>query len=344
MAKPPVKKKPPAKKASRAAKDLKPGDSRASYLKKAEYKKTINFKDIIPKELSKSGGPDISRPRSTTPRPNNPIGDFLKGETQKRKLPVVVEQPKNVRGNPNMAKPSSVIKQGYTPGSASRALVPYTAPVNSGGVVRSLARVATARATGAIGAIVDPNFMNYKSDYALAQQAAADKPPKYSYAPAKLVGDKLGNRKTVNPYTTSKKKKDIKQYNTTNAETRYGMKATLEGYRKSAASAKAAVARDSYFTDVPSYKGTKKSGSYFKDVPSYTGVKPSVSTANASEFKKKNLKANQEVGKKPKSTAKAPKAPSFKGNWTGATPTEMQKRGGQRIKRPNLLSLFRGKR
>lgn len=47
------------------------------------------------------------------------------------------------------------------------------------------------------------------------------------------------------------------------------------------------------------------------------------------------------------SNASAPaiaKKPAFKGNWTGAGATEMQKRGGAKIKRPNLLSLFRKKK
>lgn len=74
----------------------------------------------------------------------------------------------------------------------------------------------------------------------------------------------------------------------------------------------------------------------------------------ASDFKKKNLAANQKAGKDaasvqpPKAattiSSAAPKKPSFKGNWTGAAATEMQKRGGAKIKRPNLLSLFRKKK
>lgn len=39
-----------------------------------------------------------------------------------------------------------------------------------------------------------------------------------------------------------------------------------------------------------------------------------------------------------------PDRPKFKGNWVGAAPTEMQKRGGAKIKRPNLLSLLRKKK
>jgi hypothetical protein len=309
MAKAPVKKKPPAKKAPakktpRPAKDVKAGDLRSQY----------TTRNLSPQQSAK----DLK------------AGDLRSSYLNRgNRLPVVVEQPKKVRGNPNMARPSSVIKQGYTPGSASRALVPYTAPVNKGSVVGSMARGA-ARAIGRaspVGALIG-----------MTTEAGpgSDKPSGKLFSPSQNRDAGKGNPKAVNPY---KKRKDVVGRNPNE-----GMGVPSA---KSAASAKIAVARDSYFTDVPSYKGTKKSGSYFKDVPSYTGVKPSASTANASEFKKKNLKANQKVGKKvmaSESTAKAPKAPSFKGNWTGATPNEMQKKGGQRIKRPNLLSLFRGKR
>jgi len=304
MAKPPVKKKPPAKKASRPAKDLKAGDLRSQY----------TTRNLSPQQSAK----DLK------------AGDLRSSYLNKgNRLPVVVKQPKKVRGNPNMARPSGVIKQGYTPGSASRALVPYTAPVNSGSVLGSVARGVT-RAIGRaspVGALIG-----------MTTEAGpdSDKPSGKLFSPSQNRAAGKGNPKTVNPY---KKRKDVVGRNPNE-----GMGVPSA---KSAASAKATVARDSYFTDVPSYKGTKKSGSYFKDVPSYKGVKPSVSTANASEFKKKNLKANQEVGKKAKAfkpTARPPKAPSFKGNWTGATPTEMQKRGGQRIKRPNHLSLSRGNR
>ncbi len=48
-----------------------------------------------------------------------------------------------------------------------------------------------------------------------------------------------------------------------------------------------------------------------------------------------------------KSFAAKPKAapkPSFRGNWVGAAPTEMQARGGARIKRRSLRDLIRGER
>jgi len=334
MAKNPVKKKPPAKKVPRAAKDLKPGDSRASYLKKATEKKA-----------KPPSGTLTDRMGEAKSRPN-------KG------LPARVDKS---RGNLNRANPPKEIRmggQGGTGRSLTRAAyldkfkpVPLgdrpallSGPkVKGGGVGNALAR-------GAFRAVGGPATMLVSMTTEAG--SGSDKPSGKLFSPSQNRAAGKGNPKTVNPY---KKRKDVVGRNPNE-----GMGVPSA---KSAASAKAAVARDSYFTDVPSYTGTKKSGSYFKDVPSYTGtkksgsyfkdvpsytgVKPSVSTANASEFKKKNLKANQKVGKKvmaSESTAKAPKAPSFKGNWTGATPTEMQKKGGQRIKRPNLLSLFRGKR
>lgn len=70
----------------------------------------------------------------------------------------------------------------------------------------------------------------------------------------------------------------------------------------------------------------------------------------AAEFRKKNLDANKKAGKKPDKApdvkreapkASAPKKPGFKGNWVGAAPTEMQKRGGAKIKRKSFADLFK---
>lgn len=65
-------------------------------------------------------------------------------------------------------------------------------------------------------------------------------------------------------------------------------------------------------------------------------------TGNQTPKKKAPATAAQAA---PKAAAPAAvKRPAFKGNWTGAAATEMQKRGGAKIKRPNLLSLFRKKK
>lgn len=58
------------------------------------------------------------------------------------------------------------------------------------------------------------------------------------------------------------------------------------------------------------------------------------------EFKKKNLAANQAAGKSvskkaeplKKAAPKAAKKVAFRGNWVGAAPTEMQARGGARLR------------
>lgn len=47
--------------------------------------------------------------------------------------------------------------------------------------------------------------------------------------------------------------------------------------------------------------------------------------------------------KTPPKAKPAAKRVAFKGNWVGAAPTAMQARAGQRIKRPNLKSLLKGK-
>lgn len=78
-------------------------------------------------------------------------------------------------------------------------------------------------------------------------------------------------------------------------------------------------------------------------------------SAKTKTYKEKNFEANKKVGAAASAAAKAEAKPvvakkkkeqprpAFKGNWTGAAPTEMQKRGGARIKRPNLLSLLKKK-
>ena len=80
--------------------------------------------------------------------------------------------------------------------------------------------------------------------------------------------------------------------------------------------------------------------------PPYAGTKPvkakkAVSDEYVQNFKDK-LQGQRPGGKKP--AAKPAAKVGFKGNWVGAAPTEMQKRGGARIKRPNLLSYIKQKR
>lgn len=96
-------------------------------------------------------------------------------------------------------------------------------------------------------------------------------------------------------------------------------------------------------------------GSKMKGSTQSGGLKPSVSMAGGGV----NRPESKTVAPKPKArpnnlstTSSAPKKqkkkeqprPTFRGNWTGAAPTEMQKRGGARIKRPNLLSFLKSRR
>lgn len=70
--------------------------------------------------------------------------------------------------------------------------------------------------------------------------------------------------------------------------------------------------------------------------------RPSSEKVKAFKDKMQGRKPNAKPAAKP--AAKKPERPSFRGNWVGATPSEMQKRGGARIKRPgNVMSFLRGK-
>jgi hypothetical protein len=273
MAKKPEKKKPAAK-------------------KKPPAKGKINFKEIIPEELSRSGEPDTSRPRSTLKRPSQ--------------LPVVQEK-KARTGNVNRAKPPRVIRGGYTPGSASRAVVPYTGTVST---AKGFARVAAARAIGAIGAIVDPNFMNYKSERVRKEEASADKP----VGPIRRTFKDFkgqANPKVANPYTPSRKKKDIVGRDPNEGLGRPSVR-------------------------MPKVSMSGGSGDYRPEVKApRPKARPSVTAKSQAPRPKARPSAQPE----PKA-----KAPAFKGNWVGAAPSEMQKRGGRKIKKPNLLSLLKGKK
>lgn len=64
--------------------------------------------------------------------------------------------------------------------------------------------------------------------------------------------------------------------------------------------------------------------------------------AKAAEFKAK-MQGRKKVAAKPAAKPAAQRV-AFKGNWVGAAPTEMQKRGGRRIQRPNLIDFLKSKR
>jgi hypothetical protein len=294
MAKAPVKKKPPAKKTPRPAKDVKAGDLRSQY----------TTRNLSPQQSAK----DLK------------AGDLRSSYLNRgNRLPVVVEQTQKVRGNPNMARPSSVIKQGYTPGSASRAVVPYTAPVKKGSVIGSLARGA-ARAIGRaspVGALIG---MTTEAG------SGSDKPSGKLFSPSQNRAAGKGNPKTVNRYgkTTVASRPEVPgSYAKAKAKTTVASRPEVPGsYPK--AKAKTTVASRQEFP-----------GSY---------AKASVNTS-ASEFKKKNLEANQKVGKKAmasKPMAVSPKAETF-AQATRRNTTDQYLKNKMKPK-SNLLSLIRNKK
>jgi len=261
---------------------------------KAKPQVKIDFEKIIPEELRKPGGPDIKRPKSNVPRPG--------------KAPWAPRVPKVTTGvTKAVSSAASSVAAGYLKTAAKRL------PLLD---------------------IVNPNFMNYKTEAKLAAEKQSASPPKYgrslkAEAEARkkaAFGTGGGNPKTVNPY---RKPKNIVGNNPNRG----------------------------LGTSKPESSAYTPSGSYFvtpKKTSGMTGngrLRPEVKKKKSAIEEAYTL-GNGAQGKAPPNTstsAQAPKAavakkPAFKGNWTGAAATEMQKRGGAKIKRPNLLSLFRKKK
>ena len=123
-----------------------------------------------PAETRKS----ISRKQMGTNRLQNLINEGAEG----RRLSVQGSNPKQLNfsytepkpqktGRPNRATTPRVINQGYTPGSASRAVVPSTAASatsSAGSKTLAFLRGVGSRAAGAAGAIVDPTFLSGKGE------------------------------------------------------------------------------------------------------------------------------------------------------------------------------------
>lgn len=83
-----------------------------------------------------------------------------------------------------------------------------------------------------------------------------------------------------------------------------------------------------------------------ENYPETAKPRPRPSSEKVKAFKEKMQGRKAKPAERPaaKPAAKKPERPSFRGNWVGATPSEMQKRGGARIKRPgNVMSFLRGK-
>lgn len=121
------------------------------------------------------------------------------------------------------------------------------------------------------------------------------------------------------------------------------MKATLQSYRYS----KARETNNS--KTVNPYKsvgtGNPKTVNPYKAPVSMAGGGVNKPDVAKDKMKRQLQGRNPDKKVTPKAqTSVSAKAPTFKGNWVGAAPTEMQKRGGAKIKRPNLLDLLRKKK
>ena len=209
---------------ARPAKDLKPTGARAKFLIEGKQRQLRKSAEEMRKKAK-------AQAKDKQPRPAK---DIQKGSAREKIL-------KDSRAGKIKAKP----------------------PVVTGSSASSLVRTGAARLIGAIGAIVDPSFMNAKTG------GAAE-------APAPKKGERLMRGMPQVGYGSKTSSAD------------YGYKPKRKGggpeRRQGSSSPSMGVKRDdSYFGDIPSYKGTQK----------------------AKTFKEKNLAANQKAGKEKKQTAKS---------------------------------------
>lgn len=265
MAAPRPKKKP------RPAKDLKPGDIRSQY----------TFKNESPQQSARDlKASDLRQKYAEGPKQSRPAADLKPGDSRASYLKKAKAKPYQPAPRaPKYAKPIGPQR----PASAGSTAAKTTA----GSVVRKT----LGRVIGAVGAIVDPSFMSYKTG---GQAGPGSDKPVQSL-----------KKKYAQPIGPQRPKAGG------GPERRQGSSSPFMGVKRD----------DSYFDDVSSYKGTtQKAGEVIKPK-----AKPKVKTKTGTV----------------KGTEKKVK---FKGNWVGAAPTEMQARGGARIKRPNLLSWMKNRR
>lgn len=293
------KKKPPAKKAPAPAKDLKPGDSRSSYLKK--------------KAPNASSGTLTERMGEVKNRPNKGL-PARTGQARGNLNRAITPDKINLGGQGGTSR--SMTKAGYL--DKFKPIPLGNSPKLLAGPALKAARIGLGGPATAVTAIVDPNFMNWKSERVLKGELDAAKPSGKLFSPSANRAAGKGNPKAVNPYQAAKAKIPAR------GEARGGMKSTLESYRASKAAKSSVSMAGGGVNKIDTAKDKmKRQQQGRKPDKKVTSIAPS----------------QQGSGK----VTKMPEA-KFKGNWVGAVPTEMQKRGGQKIMRPNLLDLIRRKK
>jgi hypothetical protein len=258
---------------ARPAKDLKPTGARAKFLIEGKQRQLRKSAQEMRKKAK-------AQAKDKQPRPAK---DIEKGSARERIL-------KDSRAGKIKAKP----------------------PVATGSSASSLVRTGVARLIGAVGAIVDPSFMSYKTGGQAgpgSDKSVQSLKKKYAQ-PIGPERPKIGSRRV---YTSP-----VGPFKPTGGgpERRQGSSSPSMGVKRS----------DSYFGDVPSYKGTQK----------------------AKTFKEKNLAANQKAGKDAKKTAKASAAAPRKAKGmtfqeaVRRNRTEEYERAKFRPKK-SILSLFKKK-
>lgn len=276
---------PRPKKKARPAKDLRPGDVRSQY----------TFKNESPQQSARDlKASDLRQKYAEGPKQSRPAADLKPGDSRASYLKKAKAKPYQPAPRaPKYAKPIGP----QMPSSAGG-----TAKAAAGSFVRKT----LGRAIGAIGAIVDPSFMNAKTGG--AAEAPAPKKGERLMRGMPQVG--YGSKTSSADYGYKPKRKGG------GPERRQGSSSPSMGVKRS----------DSYFSDIPSYKGTQK----------------------AKTFKEKNLAANQKAGKEKKQTAKSSAAAPRKAREmtfqeaVRRNRTEEYERAKFRPKK-SILSLFKKK-
>ena len=301
------------KKKLRPAKDLKPTGLRAMALQEGKLKKT--------KELAKKLRADAAA--QAKDKKKRPAKDLKKDDARSKLLKE--SKAGNIKAKPTASVSSAASKS--LVGTAARTAGRFAGPV--GALVAMTSQLGDGQETKQSGPLMK-----------------GGRQPGYKYPGDGTMSNKDAEkqyRKMMNPTSGSNSQPRDKSKVLDRGESRRGMKATLQSYRYS----KARETNNS--KTVNPYKsvgtGNPKTVNPYKAPVSMAGGGVNKPDVAKDKMKRQLQGRNPDKKVTPKAqTSVSAKAPTFKGNWVGAAPTEMQKRGGAKIKRPNLLDLLRKKK
>ena len=314
MATTPKKKKPPAKKAP--AKDLKPGDSRKKFAEGP--KKDAPVKKAPSGTLTDRMGEAKARPNKGLPaRIEKPRGNLNRAMTPDRiNLGGQGGTGRSVVAPPREFKP-------YSLGDKTKLLAGPAGRLVSSGIANLLRKAGKA---SAVGLMVDPSFMSYKT----GGQAGpgSDKPS----GPLMKGTFGSGDRRAAG----KKAKIGVKGA--------YPSASGVGPFKPKPSQ----TSSSSYMKDVSTYKGTKPSVSMVNGGVNNPKAKAAAPKPKAEDFKKKDLAANQQVGnaatpvKRKTTTAPKSKKMTFQ-EAVRRNESEAYIRNKMRPK-GNLLDLIRNKK